>query len=143
MTVWKWYPFEELSPTLLYNILQLRELVFTIMQKCSEPDIDDVDLTALHFTAYEKNQLIAYLRAYLKDNKIKMGRIVVHPEHQKKGLGREMMLQAIPYLQQNYQNKVLEMSAQFYLEKFYQSLGFITVSEIYLEAGIQHIRISF
>lgn len=143
MPIWKWYEFNELTPRQLYHILQLRELVFTIQQHCSEADMDNVDLTAHHFTAYENETLIAYLRAYQQDNQIKMGRIVVHPDHQKKGLGRDMMLQVIPHLQQRYPDKPLVMSAQYYLEKFYQSLGFKTISDIYLEAGIQHVEMLF
>ena len=142
MTIWKWYEFNELTPNQLYSILQLRELVFTISQNCNEPDLDNVDISATHFTAYENEKLIAYLRAYPKDNKIKIGRVVVHPDYQHKGLGRAMMLQTIPHLQQHYPGKQLEMSAQYYLEKFYQSLGFVTTSDVYLEAGIQHVTMS-
>lgn len=140
MITWQWFQFNELTPTQLYDILQLRELVFTFGQKCNEADMDDIDRTALHFTAYTESTLTAYLRVYQNDEKIKMGRIVVHPYHQGKGLGREMMLRAIPHLQQQFPDKTIEMSAQYYLEKFYQSLGFKTVSDVYMEAGIKHVR---
>ena len=142
MTIWKWFEFEDLTPNQLYDILQLRELVFTFGHKCDEADIDDVDRTALHFTAYSGSALVGYLRVYQKDGKVKMGRIVVHPDHQGKGLGREMMVLAILYLQQSFPGKTIEMSAQYHLEKFYQSLGFQTVSDIYMEAGIQHVSMS-
>lgn len=142
MAIWKWFQFNELTPDQLYDILQLRELVFTFGQKCSESDMDDVDRTALHLTAYSESKLAAYLRVYEKDGKVKMGRIVVHPDQQGKGLGREMMLVAIPYLQKQFPGKVIEMSAQYHLEKFYQSLGFQTVSDVYMEAGIKHVRMS-
>lgn len=142
MPKWTWHAFEDLTPTLLYDILQLRELVFTIGQNCNEPDMDDMDKTALHFTGHDNGRLIACLRAYESGNKIKIGRIVVHPDYQGKGLGREMMQIAIPYLQNNHPLKPLEMSAQYHLEKFYQSLGFETVSDVYIEAGIQHVRMT-
>jgi ElaA protein len=135
-----WHKFNELTSTEMYDILQLRELVFTIGQQCTECDMDDVDRAALHYTIYEQDKLVAYLRAYFVDEKLKLGRIVVHPEAQGKGLGREMMIAVLDYLTKEYPGKGIEMSAQYYLEKFYQSLGFETISDIYLEAGIQHVR---
>lgn len=140
MTASNWHKFNDLTAAQMYDILQLRELVFTIGQHCNECDMDDVDRTALHYTLYSQGRLIAYLRAYQVDDKLKLGRIVVHPDSQGKGLGREMMLDVLAYLGKEFHGKVIEMSAQYYLEKFYQSLGFETISEIYLEAGIQHVR---
>lgn len=134
-----WHRFNELSATQLYDILQLRELVFTFGQNCDECDMDDVDRTALHYTLYDQNKLIAYLRVYWVDDKIKLGRIVVHPDAQGKGIGRDMMVDVLAYLANEFPGKGIEMSAQCYLEKFYQSLGFETVSDIYLEASIQHV----
>ncbi len=135
-----WFQFNQLTGAQVYDILQLRELVFTFEQKCSERDIDDVDRTALHYVMYSGDQLAAYLRVYSADSKLKMGRIVVHPSQQGKGLGRKMMVDAMNYLSRHYADKTIEMSAQYYLEKFYQSLGFETISEIYLEAGIEHVN---
>jgi ElaA protein len=142
MYTWKWFEFNELTPRQLYAILQLRERVFTIEQHCNEPDMDDVDITALHFTAWNENQLIGYLRAYHADEKIKIGRVVIHLDYQGKGLGRELMIRAVAQLQQQFSGKIIAMSAQQYLEKFYQSLGFVTVSDMYMEAGIQHVGMS-
>jgi ElaA protein len=139
MTASSWYQFNDLTATQIYDILQLRELVFTIGQKCSERDIDDVDRKAMHYVRYAGDKLAAYLRVYAADDKLKLGRIVVHPEQQGKGLGKEMMVEVVDYLRSQYPNKQIEMSAQAYLEKFYQSFGFETMSDLYLEAGIQHL----
>ncbi len=140
MPIWKWFQFNELTPNQLYDILQLREQVFTFRQDCNEPDMDNVDRTALHFTAYDEKQLTAYLRVYHADDKLKIGRVVVNPGFQGKGLGRELMVRAVKDLQQQFPGKAIAMSAQYYLEKFYQSLGFATISDVYMEAGIQHVR---
>jgi predicted GNAT family N-acyltransferase len=67
-----WYQFNDLTASQLYDILQLRELVFTIGQKCSEPDIDDVDRTAMHYVKYAGDKLVAYLRVYSADNQLKL-----------------------------------------------------------------------
>ena len=34
----------------------------------------------------------------------------------------------------------IRIGAQLYLKKFYESLGFIQVSEMYLEDGIEHVE---
>jgi len=142
MINWNWCKFDDLTPNQVYDILQLRELVFTIGQECTEPDIDDVDRTALHFSGYSEQQLAAYLRVYQSGEIIKIGRVVVHPDHQGKGLGRELMQKAVPHLRQQFPGKAIAMSAQYHLEKFYQSLGFQTIGDVYLEGGIKHIRMS-
>lgn len=140
MPTWTWKPFNELTPNELYDFLQLRELVFTIGQNCSEEDIDGVDKKATHLMGHENNTLVAYLRIYEKENKIFIGRVVTHPEHQKKGIGRQMMNEALAYCQRTYPTTRIEMSAQLYLKEFYESLGFKTDNKIYLEADIEHIK---
>lgn len=142
MITWNWCKFDELTPNQLYDILQLRELVFTISQECDEPDMDDVDRTALHFTGYSDHKLAAYVRVFQSGDKIKIGRAVVHPDHQGKGLGRELMQKAAAYVRQQFPGKVIEISAQYHLEKLFQSIGFQSIGDVYLEAGIKHIRMS-
>jgi ElaA protein len=36
--------------------------------------------------------------------------------------------------------KTIRIGAQLYLEKFYGSLGFMPVGEVYLEDGIKHVE---
>ncbi len=124
MINWKWYTFESLSTSKLYDALQLREAVFTFNQKCIEHDIDGLDKKALHMLGYTQEELVGYLRVYEKDRAQVIGRIVVNPKMQGQGIGRQMILEAIRYLQDNFPNHSIEMSAQSYLEKFYVSLGF-------------------
>lgn len=136
---WMWREFEVLSNRELYEILELREQVFTIGQKCTEPDMDGVDLDALHLLGYEAKMLVAYLRCYEKDGSLRLGRILVAPDHQGKGLGRMMMQETLSHLREHQPNMLIEMSAQKYLEDFYASLGFVTEGEPYQEAGIEHV----
>lgn len=137
---WTWHSFADLASSQLYDALQLRELVFTIGQKCSDPDLDDVDRRAVHMLGYDDSKLVGYLRIYEKNHRQNLGRIVVAPDRQGQGIGREMMLVVIAHLQKENPGQIIEMSAQYYLEKFYQSLGFVSEGEVYLEAGIPHVR---
>jgi len=137
----KWFvkTLEQMSGREVLGILRLREEVFTIGQKCTEPDIDDYDLKSIHLFAYDNDALVAYLRIYDKNNAKNLGRIVVNPNHQGKGYGRELIKQALSYLQNCYPEQPVQMSAQYHLEEFYKSLGFVSSGEIYTEAGIDHI----
>jgi len=140
MIFWKWLSFESMTPHQLYDALQLREAVFTFDQACTDCDIDGLDKKAIHLLAYDQEILIGYLRVYEKDQTQIIGRIVVNPSQQGQGIGRQMILEALRYLQEKHPNHIIEMSAQTYLETFYVSLGFETVGESYLEGGIKHIK---
>ena len=50
-----------------------------------------------------------------------------------------MMEQAIHYITNEWKESQIKIGAQAYLEKFYQSLGFKPVSEVYLEDDIPHL----
>lgn len=49
------------------------------------------------------------------------------------------MAEAIKFTEQKYPGKDIKISAQVYLQKFYESLGFDVVGEPYDEDGILHI----
>ena len=48
MLSWQLKKFKNLSNRELFDILKLRQSVFVVEQECPYPDIDDVDLVALH-----------------------------------------------------------------------------------------------
>ena len=47
---------------------------------------------------------------------------------------------SIKYVKNNIEGKLIELSAQKYLVKFYRDLGFYVEGEEYLEDGIPHQR---
>ena len=56
------------------------------------------------------------------------------------GLGVDLMQASITYIETELQQGVIELSAQTYLKRFYNDLGFQVVGEGYLEDGIPHIK---
>ena len=50
------------------------------------------------------------------------------------------MKEAIIRTQAQFECNAIKISAQLYLQKFYEQLGFIQVSETYLEDNIPHIE---
>ena len=56
------------------------------------------------------------------------------------GLAREMMQKAISFVEEELSEMQIRISAQLYLKQFYESLGFLITSEVYLEDDIEHIE---
>lgn len=144
---WACKRFEELSNEELYWILQLRAEVFVVEQDCVYQDVDGFDPDALHVMGHivsdERSQLVCYTRLLapgVKYNAASIGRVVTRESARGGGNGKSLMLNSITFCRQNWPNSAITISAQQYLEKFYQELGFETESEPYPEDGIPHIR---
>lgn len=139
---WEIKAFDQLSLQELYTILTLRTNVFVVEQACPYPEVDGKDPNCLHLLGTINGELVAYLRilpAGLRYDEVSIGRVVVKPSHRGKGLGRLMMEQAIHCITNVWKESQIKIGAQAYLEKFYQSLGFEPVSEVYLEDDIPHL----
>ena len=135
--------FKELSTVELYNLLQLRSEVFVVEQNCIYQDIDAKDEKALHVLGYYQGDLAAYARLFNKGyyfDETSIGRVVVSPKYRDKKFGHDLMKTAIEAISEFYNEKEITISAQEYLQKFYESHGFVKISEMYLEDDIPHIR---
>lgn len=134
--------FDELTLHELYAILQLRNEVFVVEQNCIYPDLDDKDQASWHLMCMNNNKLVAYTRLLPPGMTYQgpaIGRVVTSPSIRKTGIGRELMLQSIENCEKLFGKQPVTISAQLYLKKFYESLGFVKTSDIYLEDGIEHI----
>ena len=134
--------FDDLTAGELYRILKARADVFVIEQQCIYPDADDKDYDAQHLILWDSGQLAAYCRllppGISYPNYASIGRVLTTLPFRKQGLGRLLMHEAIKQCIALYDTDI-KISAQSYLEHFYQSLGFETISEPYLEVDIPHV----
>lgn len=140
---WAAKPFHELSALQLYKILQLRIDVFMLEQNCLYPECDNKDLKAIHLFGSQGETVVAYARllpASISYADLSIGRVVVHTDYRKYGLGKDLMLRAIAYWEAVAPAQAIRISGQRYLQRFYEALGFETVSDVYLEDGIPHIE---
>ena len=141
---WICKKFNELSQHELYAILQLRSEVFVVEQNCVYQDIDGKDQNAYHFMGWDNDQLAAYTRLIPKGISYSdypaIGRVVTSPGFRKSGIGRELMNRSIQHCYDLFGKNAIKIGAQVYLSKFYESLGFKQVSEVYDEDGIPHIE---
>lgn len=131
--------FADLSGREVYEILKARAKIFMFEQKIWYLDMDNVDYIAYHLFLEENGEVAAYLRAFKGENdgEIHIGR-VLSVEHNK-GLGTDLMNKAIDYFKQN-KIKSIVLNSQMPAVKFYEKLGFNTVGEEFIEAGIPHIK---
>jgi len=139
---WLLKKFEELTPYQLYAILQLRNEVFVVEQNCVFQDADDKDQNSYHLMGFDNSKLIAYTRLVPPGKmyeQASIGRVVTSPIVRKSGAGKELMKQSIDAVYKLFGVQPIRIGAQLYLKKFYESLGFRQVSEVYLEDGIEHI----
>lgn len=136
-------PFSELSALELYQILRLRSEVFVVEQNCVYQDIDNKDQKAMHVLGFFNNDLMAYCRLFEAGNYFEnasIGRVIVAQKFRDKKWGNNLMQTAIDAVKQHYNETKITISAQFYLQKFYESHGFVQTSDVYLEDDIEHIE---
>ena len=134
--------FEELNKAELYQIIQLRIAVFIVEQNCPYPDLDDMDQDAHHLWIEYAGEIVCYLRVNPAGSRFaepSLGRIVTKKSHRKHGLAEILIKTAIDLVCEK-ESRAIRISAQCYLEKYYEKFGFIKASEEYLEDDIPHIE---
>lgn len=136
-------PFTALSIKELYDLLKLRAEVFVVEQNCAYLDLDGKDEKALHVLGYFNEELVAYSRIfkpldYFENASI--GRVIVAQNYRDRKWGNTLMTQAIQGVKVYFSVSAITISAQLYLQKFYESHGFFVTSEMYLEDDIPHIE---
>lgn len=140
---WTSKNFEELTPSELYTIMQLRSEVFVVEQNCVFQDADNKDQSSHHLMCWAAGKLLAYARivpAGVSYAESSIGRIVTSPKARRHGLGRTLVQKAIEVLYGLHGKVVVRIGAQYYLKNFYESFGFLETGAIYLEDGIEHIE---
>ena len=131
--------FNELSLEELYGILRVRSEVFVTGQKCLYVDPDGKDLDSVQVFALEGDRIIGCLRIYGKEpGVLQIGRVAVIESQRGRGIGKQMMWQAIDYITENLLEEKIYLEAQTYAIGFYEKLGFKVISGEFLDEGIPH-----
>jgi ElaA protein len=141
--VWTDAHHSELTASVLHDILELRNRVFVVEQKCCYQDIDGLDLThdTRHLFAAQNDQLVAYARLVAPDDagSVRIGRVIVSASLRGQRLGHELMTRALSACASHWPGAPVTLAAQAHLMDFYVGLGFVAVSEPYEEDGIPHV----
>ena len=144
MTIqWKIKPFNALLIDELYSLLRLRSEVFVVEQNCVYQDLDGKDEKALHLIGIFEDKIVAYTRLFKANDYFEnasIGRVVIDQNYRDRKWGHELMQQSIAGIKKHFGETKITISAQLYLQKFYESQGFVRTSEMYLEDDIPHIE---
>jgi ElaA protein len=140
-TTWFVREFAELTLEQLYAIIQLRERVFVVEQRCAYIDADGADPACKHLWAESDGEIVAYLRvvpAGVKFVEVSIGRVITAPSARGSGMGRELMKRGI--VEAGGDEQPIRIGAQAHLSKWYGELGFVKASDVYWEDGIAHVE---
>ncbi|WP_313386999.1 GNAT family N-acetyltransferase [Chishuiella sp.] len=142
--IWNYKEFNDLTLQELYKIIQLRNQVFVVEQNCVYQDCDNKDFVSGHLWATVEDDIVAYSRIVPKGISYKeepsIGRVISNNKYRGQGFGKQLLLNSIQVIENNFQSTGIRISAQLYLKSFYESFGFQQVSEEYLEDDIPHIE---
>lgn len=119
----------------------IRETVFVIEQGFSE-EFDEIDKKSIHFLVKVNNKRAATARIFKSDNsdtKWTVGRFAVLKEYRGTGLGSFLIKKVEEKIKEQGGN-VAELSAQKQAEKFYLSLGYTPMGDIYYDQHAPHIH---
>lgn len=138
-------PFTNLTLTELYAIMALRQEVFVVEQNCPFLDADGHDLQAWHLLGRDNTgELMAYTRligpGHIYPDYCAIGRVVSSSKVWRSGAGKEVMQQSISMCRHLFADAPILIGAQTYLLRFYESFGFTSTGEEYLEDGIPHTK---
>ena len=139
----RWARLKDLSAIDVHDLLKLRQDVFLLEQSSLYQDIDGLDLDAMHLLVRSKpeGELVGVIRLFAEPEagRARIGRVVISSGERGSGLGRKLMLAGLEKAAELARGCPVDLSAQAHLERFYQSLGFETVSDRYVKDSIDHI----
>lgn len=140
---WSIKEFNDLALTELYRIIQGRMEVFAVEQGCAYQDLDDIDLVSKHVFAEEDGKLAAYCRItprHTRFPEVSIGRVITTKAYRRKGHGITLMKLAARCVFEEMGEDIITISGQTYLQKFYEDLGYKTVSGLYYEDTLPHYK---
>ncbi len=113
-----------------------------IEQKCLYQEMDGKDEMSMHLMLYNEGILNGYARVLFDEQKnaLSFGRLVTPKSVRKKGLGKELMNAIMSYIKEHHNHQPIVISAQCYLQSFYEQYHFVAQGTSYLEDGLPHIK---
>lgn len=131
------------TPEELEQAFTVRKKVFVEEQGVPiEEEIDQEENNAIHYLAMNEGEIIGTCRVrWAKPGVAKAERVAVLREGRGTGAGRQLMLAIEAYANQNHATEIV-LSAQTHAIPFYEKLGYEVCSDIFLDAGIEHKKMT-
>lgn len=129
-------PLHELTPLQVHALYKLRVDVFVHEQQCTYAEIDDTDAldTTVHICAWSGEDLVGTARLFSVDGGWQFGRFCLVPAARGTGVAHSIMSTA---LELGAGHDML-LDAQAPLVPYYEAYGFVSVGELFDDAGVPH-----
>lgn len=132
------------NEALLEKCLEIRKQVFQIEKNIAEEierdNLDKINSKCDHFLINYKNKPVGTVRICINNDKtITLQRFCFLSDYRKLGLGKT----TLNFIEKYYKEKgihKIKMDAKFEVCQFYQKCGYTVVSNKFIEAGIEHIK---
>ncbi|MRH43413.1 GNAT family N-acetyltransferase [Aquibacillus halophilus] len=118
---------------------RVRHTVFVLEQNVPpEIEIDELENDSTHFIGYDGNQPIAAGRLRYVEDYGKLERVCVLKDFRGLQFGKQMIAEMENVIRSKGLPKA-KLNAQTHAEDFYKSIGYQTISEQFMDAGIPHV----
>ncbi|KAI9504422.1 acyl-CoA N-acyltransferase [Coemansia spiralis] len=139
------YPIQVATKEQLKEALSIRVSVFVNIQKFPlEKEVDEYDSNALHMVMLEPvldDRVVGTLRIINEGEVVRIGRIVLLPEYQFKGLGTKLLLHAEAHIANSpvyNQGLVTKLLSQCEKQAFYEKCGYKAIGDVFQYCGVLH-----
>jgi predicted GNAT family N-acyltransferase len=120
----------------------VRRAVFIEEQGVPEDiEMDEHDADAIHVICLVGGKVVGTGRLVEMPDGMKLGRVAVLPEHRNKGIGALIVKWLLDKAAESGYGTVYA-NVQLTARNFYDGLGFIAEGDIFMEAGIKHVRMT-
>ena len=124
------------------SIRRVRETVFISEQRVPrELEFDDRDPLCIHVLAFDGTTPVGTGRLDL-DYGGKVGRVAVVATHRRAGVGKAVM-ERLHAIARERNHPRLWCNAQLTAVPFYERLGYVSSGPVFVEAGIDHLRMDY
>ncbi len=120
----------------------IRNRVFVEEQKVDrQEEYDSHEDESTHFLLFKNDQPVGTARWRFTDNGIKLERFAVLKEHRNGGAGTYLVTEVLKDVLP--QNKNIYLNAQVRAMNVYERLGFVKEGEMFVEANIDHYKMTY
>lgn len=144
---WQIKYYSDLTINEFHDIIALRLEAFVVEQNCSYLDLDGKDKKSYHVICRDgKGDIVATARILppnLAYKEASIGRVVINEKLRGKGVGHELMQNAVDFSQVEFGVSPVKISAQKHLEQFYEKHNFKSTGNEYLEDEIPHVEMIY
>lgn len=128
---------------ILKECLKVRHDVFTVEKNIPESiEVDELDCISSacdHVLVRYHHKNVGALRCkYVDNTTIKIQRFCFYSDQRRNGLGSKTLQYLEKYYKERGISKII-LDSKFEVYKFYEKNNYIKVSDVFIEAGIEHV----